>query len=297
VTSPGPDPQRCGARVLELARDAGTLTIVAPFITTPGIEPILSVLPAGCALEVYTRWRPDEVAAGASDPLVLDLVTQRGGMLRLQPTLHAKAYVSDTRALVGSANATVTGLGWHGAGAVELLVDTPADDPALTVLLRLLASSSSTATTADRDAVIEAATLLPRPAAIAKQVAAVESLWLPSYRLPDVLWRVYTGQREQSLAELVAPDLTALGLPPGLRTEADFNMYVASILRQGLTGRLAQECSNLTAAKAIDRLIEVTEAAGLHIDEPAEVWETLAQWLGHFLPSYRRIWGGTRLIG
>lgn len=297
MTLPGFDPQRCGDRVQKLAETATSFTIVAPFITIAGIQPVLSALPASAMLEVFTRWRPDEVAAGVSDPRVLNLVSQRGGTVALQPVVHAKAYVTATRALVGSANVTANGLGWHRPGAVEILVETQADDPALASLLAVLRATSSEATQADRDAILAAATALPRAPVRTPTDATDRADWLPTYRPPQVLWRVYDGQREETVAEQARPELAALGVPTGLTTEEAFNTYVAAILRQGFTGRVARECSNLTTIKAVQRLVELCGEVGLTVDDPADSWETLAVWIAHFLPSYQRVWGGTRLIG
>lgn len=297
MTQPGFDPQRCGDRLLALLRDAEDLTIIAPFITVSGIEPILSALPPDRMLEVITRWRPDEVASGVSDPHVFDLVSERGGAVTLHPVVHAKAYIAGARALVGSANVTSNGLGWQRAGAVEILIEAAADDPALTSLLAVLRATSASAVEADRDAVLAAATMLP-PAPVRRSTEATDRVdWLPTYRPPDVLWRVYDGQREESVAELVRPELVALGVPTGLATEEAFNTYVGAILRQGFTGRIARECSNLTTMKAVQRLVEICHEIGRTVDNPADSWETLAAWIAHFLPNYQRIWGGTRLVG
>jgi hypothetical protein len=41
---------------------------LSPFVTTSGIEPILAAISSKCQLEVFTPWRPEEAAAGVSDP-------------------------------------------------------------------------------------------------------------------------------------------------------------------------------------------------------------------------------------
>ena len=291
------DPQRCGQRILAHIAGASRLTVVAPFVTRAGIMPILDAVPADCDFKLITRWRPDEVATGASDPRVLDLIEQRGGTLWLHPVVHAKAYVTPTRAVVGSANATVNGLGWSGPGAVEIVVDVAADDPAVAALLAVLERTSVQATEADRDSALAAAAAMARSPIRTEIPATDRADWLPTYRLPDVLWRVYTGQREESIAELVRPELEALGVPPGLPDEQTFNLYVGSILRQGFTGRIARECSNLLTIRAVERLQALCEQAERSLPDPAGQWETLAAWIAHFLPAYQRITGGTRLIG
>lgn len=296
MTQPDIDPQRCGFRVLELVSNTTTLTIIAPFITSAGIRPILAALPQDAELEVYTRWRPDEVAAGVSDPHIFDLVGARGGTVSLHPIVHAKGYLTGSTALVGSANVTGNGLGWSRPGAVEILVETLPSDPALVTLMSVLQATSSTATEADRDAVIAAAAALPS----APLQAAIEPVdradWLPSYRIPEVLWLVYDGQRERELTDFVQPELQALGVPDGIQNEPAFNAYVGAILRQGFTGRIAQECSNLSTIKAVQRLTELCTSRGITVQDPGLLWETLAAWIARFMPGFQRIPGGTRLI-
>lgn len=291
------DPQRCGERVLDLVQDAEHLTVVAPFITISGMAPILATLAAGSSLEVITRWLPEEVAAGVSDPRVLDLVTAHGGTVALHPVVHAKAYVAGSRALVGSANVTSKGLGWKHPGAVEILVEVKADDPALAAMLAMLRKTSAPVTGAERDAVLASAEALP-PAPVRTSVERpYQYNWLPTYRPPEVLWKVYSGQREESVAELVRPELAALGIPVGLTSEAIFNNYVAAIILQGFVGRVARECRNLQTMNAVQRLVELCDANELIIDDPADSWETITAWVAHFLPNYHRIPGGTRIIG
>ncbi|SCF45878.1 hypothetical protein GA0070215_13812 [Micromonospora marina] len=296
MTQPNADPQRCGFRVLELVSTATTLTIIAPFITSAGIRPILTALPQDAELEVYTRWRPDEVAAGVSDPHIFDLVSTRGGTVSLHPIVHAKGYLTGSSALVGSANVTGNGLGWGRPGAVEILVETSPSDPALVALMSVLRATSSTATEADRDAVLAAAAALPAAPLQAVVEPVDRTDWLPSYRMPEVLWLVYDGQREKELTDFVQPELRALGVPSGIQSEPAFNAYVGAILRQGFTGRIAQECSNLSTIKAVQRLTALCTARGITIEDPGLLWETLAAWIARFMPGFQRIPGGTRLI-
>jgi hypothetical protein len=108
---------------------------------------------------------------------------------------------------------------------------------------------------------------------------------------------VYSGQREKTLANIVQPELEALGVPAGIESEQAFNAYVGAIVRQGFTGRIAQECCNLTTLKAVQRLIELCAARNIAVADPGDRWETIAAWIAHFLPGYRRTSGGTRIIG
>lgn len=286
--------------MLVLARDAEQFVVVSPFITRAGLQPILEALPGGSPLSVFTRWRADEVAAGVSDPNLLEDVEATGGQIRLHHMLHAKAYVSqESGALVGSANATATGLGWASNPGVELLVSTSANDPSLAGLLALLDATSPVATDALRQQVLEQAREFP-PSAFHEQPAdegGGEDMasWLPSYSQPRALWMVYIGQRGQTVTRLAEPDLEAIDVPSGL-SEEQFNAYVGNALLQGLPGLAAQELSNLSTFKAIEGLAAMASAAGLELNDPERRWNVLAAWAAHFLPdTYSPAVGGRAL--
>jgi hypothetical protein len=294
------DPQRCGERVLALTRHADRFVLVAPFITRAGLAPILDGLPDGCSLDVFTRWRADEVAAGASDPGVLDQVEWTGGQLRLHHMLHAKAYVSvGTGALVGSANATATGLGWASTPGVELLVATPSDDPSLVALLSLLEATSAVATDEIRQQVLTQARAFPvqviRETVNPEQGGTDLAAWLPSYSVPRALWKVYSGERGETVTRLAQPDLDALDIPAGL-DEAQFNAYIGSALIQGLPGLAAQRLSNLSTYQAVQGLTALAAAAGVDVGDSERRWNALAAWVAHFLPdAYHPAVGGRAL--
>ena len=78
-----------------------------------------------------------EVAAGVSDPEILDVLEEHGDFdLSLVDRLHAKLYIAGDRCLVGSANTTLAGLGEAGDGGnIEALVETTIDDPGIAATL------------------------------------------------------------------------------------------------------------------------------------------------------------------
>ena len=76
---------------------------------------LLDVIPTATHLHCVTRWLPQEVAAGVSDPEILDMLEERGNFtLSLVDRLHAKLYIAGERCLAGSANVTLAGLGEGG---------------------------------------------------------------------------------------------------------------------------------------------------------------------------------------
>ncbi|MDQ4142635.1 MAG: hypothetical protein M3198_02655 [Actinomycetota bacterium] len=291
-------PQHCGAAVAELCRGAQSVIVVSPFITRPGLQPVLNEVSHAASLTVFTRWRPEEIARGASDPAVYEDVVAAGGTLRLHHLLHAKVYLADRRALVGSANTTLHGLGWDAPGALEILVPAAADDPAVSALMSLLDSTASLASREIRDAVVRRAEMAAAAEfAPLKQGGAGPASWLPSFRFPETLWHAYRGHRSPEVKAVVQSDLDALDIPTGIEDEETFNALVGAALLQGLPGRIAQECANLNTYHATQKLQRLAAAAGVALDDPGMAWERFTAWIGYFINDYRRTIGGTALLG
>lgn len=283
----------CGAQLEEVLSAARQrVVLVAPFIKQRVMQRVLAGIGPEAAVLVYTRWRPDEVAAGVSDLGVFDEVRGRANAsLMLCAELHAKYYRSDERVLVGSANLTAAALGWAPVSNLELLVASAWGGAQLDEFERRLALRSVPATAEIRDAVQRAAdelaAVVASPAALVAPVAMSAVTWVPHTRHPEVLFRAYSGKvgeltssgQEQALA-----DLAALGLPPGL-SEARFRLVVGAMLVQA------------PVVVALDDLLdrprrfgEIRDALGPRLvseaidRDPSEVWQTLMRWLLWFLP-------------
>ena len=136
--------------------------LCAPFIKAGVLKRLLTVIPTSVTLDVVTRWRPEEIAAGVSDLEIYDLVFDRsGGSLRLLDNLHAKIYVADEAVLAGSANLTATALGWCDDPNIELLTLIPITDPAIANCLGVLATARN-ASQEERDRIRAVADTLQR---------------------------------------------------------------------------------------------------------------------------------------
>jgi len=293
--------QSSGRELLSLFSGANRVVVITPFVTRNGLRPVLDVISPGASITLFTRWRADEVAMGVSDPYVFDLLSEVGGNVRLHHLLHAKAYIRPGHAaLVGSANLTSFALGWRRAGGVELLVEVSDEHPSVVALVEFLEVTSAEATADTRDQVLEQATAfdLDRSTPLGSEKSTPPtSVWLPAYAQPKSLWRVYKGEREETISELARPDLAALDLPAGL-TEREFKAYVASALLQGLPGQMAEELRNRSTYQAVERLKVLVDQAGLQIDDPERAWHTLSAWLAYFLPKrFTRSVGGPTLYG
>lgn len=116
------------------SRAKGRVLLCAPFSKAAVLERLLGFVSSGIEVELFTRWQPDEVAAGVSDTEVLPLLEEHGGSVFLCESLHAKAFCFDDRALVGSANLTDSDLGWSPSPNLELLLEVSASSPGVIAL-------------------------------------------------------------------------------------------------------------------------------------------------------------------
>ena len=123
-------------RVTKLFSSArNNIVIVSAFIGAATLKQLLSSVSEGIPVVIYTRWRLSDLASGATDPEIFDIAAQHKAKLMAHSSLHAKIYVSDTHTLVGSANATASGLGTSNSPNLELLVEHQVNNPHIIAIL------------------------------------------------------------------------------------------------------------------------------------------------------------------
>jgi len=281
----------------------GRLLLVAPYIKARTLKRLLATAPSAAPVDVITRWRPDEVAAGGSDLPGFDLVTERaGGRVLLCPHLHAKYYRSGDRALAGSANLTDAALGWSASPNLELLI--PVDPYGEDMrsfeedLLRTSEQADRSIQTAVRDAAAAIKAITPPRTdwADIDQTVFSPGFWLPTCPRPDLLFRVYDESiGDHMLANALQHarnDIAFINPPAGLNI-AGFNTVVAAVLRQVKWIRELDRMTNqgLTDQSAIET---IDGALPEHHDFSAEdLWAVTKDWLIHFFPhDYERVPAG-----
>lgn len=279
-------------RLRQLLRSAErSALLVAPFVKSSTLATLLPDVASSCQIELYTRWRVDDVAFGVTDTDVLPLVANRGGVVRLVDDLHAKLFAIDSsRALVGSANLTAAGLGISARPNFELLVEVNEPNQLLPFLFELRRRSRlatpEEAAKVDADAA-EMRTRLPlplQPDAAAGVALPPDTPWFPRFRSPDRLFGLYTDPEWPFQVRPNDPaldDLAHLRLPGGLLQE-DFEARVREIL-------LA-----CPAVRTLDRMLDKPRRFGEvsaalaeplpHADhrERQGAAQTLIRWLLHF---------------
>ncbi len=268
-----------GNRIRELFRDASSVTIVAPFIKTNAFRSLLDAIPLNVPLRCVTRWLPAEIAAGVSDPEVIDMLEQRGAYeLLLADRLHAKLYIADNRCLAGSANVTLAGLGESNeSGNIEVLVDTDLGHPSVVDALRSIERDAVAATQSMAKAVRRLAS------ALRQTPGAFNSGWYPVSRHAEQAYRLYHDPPMGFLSaanQILLADVARSNLRPGL-DEQGFRAAIRDLLAAipiAATLLDASEDKLLTRADA-NPYIETltTDDYGSR-----DLWAAFVDWMAYF---------------
>ncbi|MFI8879509.1 phospholipase D family protein [Streptomyces sp. NPDC055243] len=279
------EPGRIWKQIEELMEGAhGRVTLVAPFIKREVLTATLSALPNTVEeIECITRWIPEEVAAGVSDPEIIELIDEdRRLRIALCPSLHAKLYLTGERCLIGSANMTGKATGRAPNANIEILVEAPADHPEVVRVLAEITARTVEATPHMAELVRRQADLLKehRPTASDQSREEAPQGWYPVTRRPEALYPYYCGSAQlgRSVEAAILRDLALLGMPAGL-SETEFSDVIESRLR---------EIPALQPLVAGDRLSNVElqqalqEQAGMTGEQARRTTETIAAWLRHF---------------
>lgn len=278
-----------GNVLLELAASSQLeFVMCAPFAKQAVVSRIVSAVPGEARVTLYTRWRPEEVAAGVSDTGVLEVLQARGGLVYLNDRLHAKFYRNENQVILGSANLTGAALGWSINPNIELLASTGRETVAQ--VEQQLSIQSIQATPELAVEVDEIADRLQKqafvPANQLEEPTKTVGLWLPKLRIPADLFMAYSqgpGSLTSRSSVAAAADLEVLDLPQGLSKE-QFYLLVGHRLRQQPVA--ADIDHYLTQPRRFgevrDRIDQLTSIGRV---DASTAWQTLMRWLLEFLPD------------
>lgn len=219
-----------------LAGAERSVLFVAPFAKAAVLRDLLKVIRPGVDVQLYTRWRAEEVAMGVTDTTVLSIVEARGGSAWLVDELHAKLVAVDLcRAIAGSANLTRSGLGTSAKPNLEIMLDV--NERAVVPFVAELRRRSRRATDDEAMRVEDLAAEmriklggLPKLHSVA--TASRAENWVPRFRSPDRLFHLYSDPEWLLTA---APDHPALSdladlCPPAGLDERVFRSHVRGVL-------------------------------------------------------------------
>lgn len=303
-----------GEELLALCAQARKdVVLAAPFIKVRALERVLDAIPAGIrSIRCVTRWRPEEIAAGASDVEVLDVLqAMPGARLFIHPWLHAKFFRADERCLIGSPNLTHRALGWMMPANLELMFKAPADAQGLRNFEKVLFAASFEASEQLKSEMAAAADVI-RAAGGHLKLLSEESLgdddgdtvsadvWLPLCTKPDRLFQIYAGHDTDLIIgwtlEAGQRDIRSLRIPPGLGSAAFYQFVAASIQQTPLVQRIHEAAVNVITPEAGKNLIASFVDEQYRVYSPEEHWDTVRAWLLYFLPRvYRQLSGSNDL--
>ncbi len=275
-----------GDRVLAAFSDAqAEVVIVSPFIKRATLEKLLAPLRDGLPVHIYTRWNPIEVAQGVSDTSVLDFVSQRASAtLSLLDNLHAKAFIADERALVGSANATGAGLGWSALPNIETLVEVGADHPDVQRLMADLGASHLATEFERREVDLQASMLAP----LVLHYPTVDSPnehWIPA-ATPTAVESGYLDSGDTDFS--ASADVETLAVPPGLDHET-LNTYLKAVVP--LTPYFTAVVQAIAAGedmRASTIALVVESLTGSPPLDSRALWQITYEWLNYLFPGQYR---------
>ena len=272
-----------GSRIRVLfERAVGSVAVIAPFVKVDALRSLLEVLSPDVHLRCVTRWLPREVAAGISDPEILDLLEERGDFrLSLVDRLHAKLYIAGNRCLAGSSNVTFAGLGEGGHDSnIEVLVETSADDPAVVSTRDEISKAERRATRGMAQAARRLADILSGSATTS---ADLEAPWFPSSRRPEYAYHFYarppSGYVVTADRTLLA-DVARSNLPPGLG-EDEFRDAIRSLLAAiPIAVILLRSTEDMTLTRAdsqsyLERIVGERFSAN-------DLWIAFVNWMAYF---------------
>lgn len=262
--------------------------LVAPFIKTEVFEAVLAALPQTVDdIVCITRWSVMEIAAGVSDPEIVDIADKDGRpKVMLCHDLHAKIYIGDDRCLVGSANLTGKATGRVQPENFEVLVEVPANHAETRAILERIEATAVQATSELGASLREQANLFQKSdfhhgaVVVAEGPEQVHS-WYPQTRAPERVYPEYRGRGTdypRSIREAIVSDLAYLNLPPGLDLQA-FTTEIKAKLRAIPEVQTLFANSRLNSS---DLQQKITEHIDITDDEAKRAAENLAAWLEYF---------------
>ena len=274
-----------GSRVRALFECATEATVIAPFIKIDALRSLLEATPSSARFRCVMRWLPREVAAGVSDPEILNILEERGNFsLSLVDRLHAKLYISGDRCLAGSANVTLAGLGEGGDYRnIEVLVETTVANPGIAATLEEVSRAERPATRIMAQTARRLADSISISTTLAIDLAAS---WFPSSRRPEHAYRLYSHPPDRFVGaadRILLADLANSNLQPGLDQDA-FRAAIRSLLSVILIAESLLEESGDTTLTRADAHSYLDTIAGKDFSAN-DLWLAFVNWMVYFFPD------------
>ncbi|MEV0110583.1 phospholipase D family protein [Nocardia sp. NPDC050799] len=253
------------------------VTLVAPFIKKEVLAATLAIVPGAVEnITCVTRWIPEEIAAGVSDPEIIELAAEDERLhIALCPRLHAKLYLADNLCLLGSANLTGKATGLAPYSNIEILVEIPADHAEVSRALTDIQMQAIQASPHMAELARKQADLLK-----AEPEHSPRQEWYPVTRRPEAVYGYYCGraQYSRSVEAAILRDLAFLGVPPGL-PEPEFSAWIEARLH---AIPLLKPLANGGTLTNVELQTALQQSTGMTDELARRATETIAAWLRQF---------------
>lgn len=273
-----------GDRIRKLFSEAqNSVAIITPFIKVKALRSLLDVVSSDVHIRCVTRWLPEEVASGVSDPSIIYDLQERGNyVLTLADVLHAKIYIGDDKCLVGSANTTSKGLGDVDDSNIEILLESTIDEPSVITLLSEITVAERIASVELAEKIMTLATSMPYPG----QDYATTEFWFPRSNRPEKAFSFYSGSTGTHISEVnktLISDLEKANIPQGL-SEQEFIFEIRSLLSEI---PLADALLDVTTDITLTRGDVHPQISQLTTEEFSanDLWRSFVNWMVYFFPD------------
>jgi len=272
-----------GELVRAILRGGGDeVAIIAPFIKVEALRSVLAAVPQSSRIRCVTRWLPRDIAAGVSDPEIINVLEERGDFsLSLVDVLHAKLYIGGDKCLVGSSNVTFSGLGEaRERSNIEVLVTVSVDDPGVTEVLNEISRAERMAT---RDDASMARRLADSLSPLLGRSSDGAGAWFPRSRRPERAYEVYRNVPVGYLAsaeKILLRDVAMANIQPGFN-EHEFKTSMRSLLsRIPFSREILTQGEDVTLTRAdAQSYLEVVSAGEFSVDD---LWRSFVSWMSYF---------------
>ena len=279
-----------GSALLDLASETTQcLTVVAPFIKLHALARVVEQLPESADVVVVTRWHLVEILSGVSDIAVWNLVSDRGGILLLDPRLHAKIYSNEQHILISSANVTGAALGWNRQPNREVIGRPHPDHEEAT--RRYVGALIRQGRRVDEELYQYFLREVGEQQVVSETaadplIAHAFDEWLPKCRDPNDVVLFYKGDLSQltgSACVAAEFDLLALDTPRGLTPEQLRTHIGMELFQHPFVSQLRGHLSERRRFGEVRDLL--ARNFGLGRNDASDAWQTLLRWLVHFQPG------------
>ena len=268
-----------GHRIRELFSTAKeSVVIIAPFIKIGALCSLTEAVEPDIHLRCVTRWLPEEVAEGVTDPAIIYELQKRGNYrLTIVDNLHAKIYIADNRCLAGSVNTTNKGFGDN----IEVLLESSINEPDIKNTLSKIDETEKIATIEMAEKIMMLATSLPQ-----QDPFDVTKVWFPLSNKPDGAFKFYSNIPEGYFSEperLLITDLERANIPPGL-SESEFRFEICSLLSEiPLVDALLDVTKDITITQSdAHAQLDLLSNEAFSVND---LWRSLVNWVVCFFPD------------